>query len=175
MRNSAFVPVPWFLEHRLLETEDSTFSEEIHRNIESVFFHCLSSDAYLLWGTGEDTSNSTMSLANVDGVQQCNNRCQYQMISGDIVHVLDSHSPAVHTEHEVCKVHNYKSTRYQMHQKMEQCKSILRAAVKSQLAFTSGWCQFMSDAINTCNIIVKFAANNDIPFPVFDKNSRNCN
>ena len=27
----------------------------------------------------------------------------------------------------------------------------------------------MSDAINTCNIIVKFAANNDIPFLVFHK------
>ena len=59
-------------------------------------------------------------------------RCQYQMIMSDIVHVLDSHSLAVHTEHNVRKPHYYKSTSYQMHETMEQCKSILRAAVKSQ-------------------------------------------
>ena len=125
-------PYDDLFKHRILETADSTFSQKIHCNIESVLFHCLSSDGYLLWGTGEDTSNATMSLANVDGVQQCNNRCQHHMIMSDIVHVLDSHSLAVHTEHNVRKPHNYKSTSYQMHETMEQCKSILRAAVKSQ-------------------------------------------
>ena len=89
-------PYDDFLKHRILETADSIFWQKKtlqHR----IRIHCLSSDGYLLRGTGEDTSIFTMSLANVDGVQQCNKRCQYHMIMSDIMHVLDSHSPAVHT------------------------------------------------------------------------------
>ena len=33
----------------------------------------------------------------------------------------------------------------------------------------------MCEAVNTSNIFVEFAANNDFPFPVFDENSRHCN
>ena len=60
------------------------------------------------------------------------------MIMSNIMHVFGSHSLAVDTEDKVCRDHNYKSRRYQVHETMEQCKSILLASVKSKLAFTSG-------------------------------------
>ena len=68
-----------------METADSLFSQNNYRKMESVLFHCLSSDAYLLWGTGGNTSNSTVSLVNVNGVQQCISRCQYHMIMSVIM------------------------------------------------------------------------------------------
>ena len=79
-------PYDDFFKHRIVETADSLFSQNNYRKMESVLFHCLSSDAYLLWGTGGNTSNSTVSLVkNVDGVQQCISRCQYHMIMSVIM------------------------------------------------------------------------------------------